>query len=189
MPYLGVGSPNVSKMKLEPLDSNNDVPHYHELCARAEDDASSTSSTAAVAEDVGYNEEKKRSAAGEDDENPGVTKKIKATASQPGGTTVSSHNTSLASPLPNMVLNMKTDKNYGAIVGRVHAEFMQSNKQLTDTDGEELKKMADEALQELKTKYSPVDANGHPLDDEAARQSKLSFVCLESASVSLLPKY
>jgi hypothetical protein len=175
MPYLGAGSPNMSKMKPELVDSSNDVPHYHPLFAeaeddaqveddaqadddaQAEDDASSTSSTAAVAEYVGYSEEKKRSAAGEDDENPGVTKKIKAAAS-------SSHNTSLASPLPNIVLNMKTDKNY--------AEFMQSHKQVTDMDGGELEKIAGEALQELKTKFNPVDTNGHPMDGEAALQSK-----------------
>jgi hypothetical protein len=64
-------------------------------------------------------------------------------------------------------------------------QFIKSYEQPINGNGEELKKMADEALQELKTKYSPVDANGHSLDDEAARQSKLSFVCLESASVSL----
>lgn len=171
MPYLGVGSPNVSKMKPElGNDNENDVPHYHGLFpeveddAQAEDDASSTSSTAAVAEDVGYNEEKKRSAAGEDDENPGVTKKIKAAASQPGGTTISSHNTSLASPLPNIVLNMKTDK--------IYAEFMQSHKQLINVERAEFHTMVDQVLQELKAKFQPVDADGHAMDDEAARQSK-----------------
>lgn len=81
------------------------------------------------------------------------------------------------SSLSNIVLDMTKDKKF--------AQFIKSYEQPINGDGEELEKIAGDALQELKTKYSPVDTDGHPMGDEAARQSKLSFVCLESASVSL----
>ena len=120
----------------------------------ADDDASST---AAVAEDVGYNEEKKRSAAAEDYEIPAVAKKIKG--------------------LPVIVLNMTQDKNYVKIV----ESYEESNINTAQDHYHSFwKDMARGALEEIKKNFRPVDSNGHPIDDETAKKSKLpSLLCFD----------